>query len=183
MSRPRQTKKLHPAKKAWRSFSNALQSKIHKLNIPRAIKNTIQRLVSSLHSLASLIPTNSRARRSRTRRYSTSYYQVQHKNFAVRIDDLYAEPANNVKFQAKSLHAQGETSRGKGNEVIREKESTGENSQIDTIEDAWKAVVARSPQLQVDEKAEEFINKFHQDMRLQKEMSLLEFQERLKRSA
>lgn len=53
---------------------------------------------------------------------------------------------------------------------------------IDTLEDAWKVVVAKSPNLQVDEKAEEFIKKFHEDMKLQKERSLLEFQERLARS-
>lgn len=52
------------------------------------------------------------------------------------------------------------------------------------IEDAWKQVVASSPHLRgVDDRAEEFISKFHQDMKLQKERSLLEFQEMLARSA
>ena len=57
------------------------------------------------------------------------------------------------------------------------------SSDMNTIEDAWKALVAKSPQLQVDQKAEEFISKFRQDMRLQKERSLLEFQEMLARGS
>ncbi|KAK2400108.1 hypothetical protein QL285_049835 [Trifolium repens] len=74
-------------------------------------------------------------------------------------------------------HAIGETSR----EVEKVNEENNSND-IDTIEDAWKAVVAKSPMMQVDQKAEEFISKFRQDMRLQKEKSLLEFHERLARS-
>ncbi|GAU25247.1 hypothetical protein TSUD_17600 [Trifolium subterraneum] len=74
-------------------------------------------------------------------------------------------------------HAIGETSR----EVEKVHEENNSND-IDTIEDAWKAVVAKSPMMQVDQKAEEFISKFRQDMRLQKEKSLIEFHERLARS-
>ena len=82
----------------------------------------------------------------------------------------------------KTHASQGETSGGK--EVIeKKKEFAGGNSNVDTLEDAWKAVVAKSPQLQVDQKAEEFISKFRADMRLQKERSLLEFQEMLARGA
>ena len=81
----------------------------------------------------------------------------------------------------KSTHVQGETSKGK--EVVDKKDLPSGSSDIDTIEDAWKAVVAKSPMLQVDERAEEFISKFHEDMKLQKERSLMEFQEMLARSA
>lgn len=35
----------------------------------------------------------------------------------------------------------------------------------------------------IDERAEDFINKFRQDMKLQREQSILEFQEMLKRSS
>lgn len=53
-----------------------------------------------------------------------------------------------------------------------------------SVEDAWMAVVASSPQLRgVDERAEEFISNFRRDMELQKEKSILEFQEMLLRSA
>lgn len=66
--------------------------------------------------------------------------------------------------------------------MLGRKELPGESG-MNAIEDAWQAVVAKSPQLQVDEKAEEFISKFREDMKLQKERSLLEFQEMLARSA
>ena len=55
---------------------------------------------------------------------------------------------------------------------------------IYSVEDAWMAVVTSSPQLRgVDERAEEFISNFRRDMKLQKENSILEFQEMLNRSA
>lgn len=88
-------------------------------------------------------------------------------------------------------HAQGESSKGKEKEKEKEEHGiykkgnnlVGESSgNLNTIEDAWKVVVAKSPQLHVDQKAEEFISKFREDMRLQKERSMLEFQEMLARS-
>lgn len=92
----------------------------------------------------------------------------------------------------RSGHAQlgqGETSKSKEKEKEKEhgiykgNSMVGESSDLNTIEDAWKVVVAKSPQLHVDEKAEEFISKFREDMRLQKERSMLEFQEMLARSS
>lgn len=53
-------------------------------------------------------------------------------------------PANN------KAHAQGETSRDK--EVVEKEDLQGGNSCIDTIDDAWKIVVAQTPRLQVDER-------------------------------
>ena len=83
---------------------------------------------------------------------------------AIRIDNLFTEPSS------VHAHDQGKTSRGK--EVIID-------SSMDTIEDAWKAVVAKTPELHVDQKVEEFIAKFREEMRLQKERSLQEFLEML----
>lgn len=58
-----------------------------------------------------------------------------------------------------------------------------QNRSVNSIEDAWNAIVAKSPQLRcVDERAEEFIYKFHEDMKIERERSLLEFQEMLARS-
>ncbi|CAJ1976434.1 unnamed protein product [Sphenostylis stenocarpa] len=184
MSRLRLGKKLQPARKAWKSFSNKLQSKLHKLGIPKTIKATFKRFLATLHSLHHLVP--SRGRRSLTSRrslYASSDYHVHGKNIsAIRIDDLFTEPASSMHVHANKTHAsQGETSRGK--EVIEKKDLAGGSSGMNSIEDAWKAVVAKSPQLQVDQKAEEFISKFREDMRLQKERSLLEFQEMLARGA
>ncbi|WVY97777.1 hypothetical protein V8G54_029928 [Vigna mungo] len=128
----------------------------------KAMKATFKRLLATLHSLR---------RRSS---YAASDYRVHGKNMsAIRIDDLFPEPASSMVAHANKTHSsQGETSRGRVG-----------NSGVNTLEDAWKAVVAKSPQLQVDQKAEEFISKFREDMRLQKERSLLEFQEMLARGA
>ncbi|KAK7356905.1 hypothetical protein VNO80_16185 [Phaseolus coccineus] len=178
MSRQR-LKKLQPAKKVWKNFSN-------KISILKAIKATFKRLLATLHSLHHLLP--SRGRRSLTRRTSSSYaasdFRVHGKNIsAIRIDELFPVPASSMHVLPNKSHAsQGETSGGK--EVIeKKKDLAGGNSNMDTLEEAWKAVVAKSPQLQVDQKAEEFISKFRADMRLQKERSLLEFQEMLARGA
>ncbi|KAK7344047.1 hypothetical protein VNO77_13270 [Canavalia gladiata] len=182
MSSLRLRKKLQPAKKAWKSFSNTLQSKVHKLNIPKVIKATFKRILATLHSLHRLIPSNGRRSLISNRRpYAASNYHAHTKNIsAICIDELFAQ-SSSMHVHANKTHVQGETSRGK--EVISKKNLARGNSGINTIEDAWKAVVAKSPQLQVDERAEEFISKFHEDMRLQKERSLLEFQERVARSA
>ncbi|KAF7837467.1 DUF761 domain protein [Senna tora] len=193
MSRQKLTKKLQPAKKAWRNFSNTLQSKVHKLNIPKAIRTTIQRLVSTYHSLHLFVSTKLRHHRSLpTRPYynnsSSSYHHVHHrKNFrAIRIDDLFSEPPPPLAAVASSSSSWEARSKGKAVMMGMNKDlgEGGESSNgLDTIEDAWKVVVAKSPQLQVDQKAEEFISKFREDMKLQKEKSMLEFQERLARSS
>ncbi|XP_054794728.1 uncharacterized protein LOC129310001 [Prosopis cineraria] len=193
MSRLRPIKKLQPAKRAWRSFSNRVQSKVNELNIPRAIRTTIQRLVSTFHSLRHFISAKARRRHRSLPTTPYSYYNssssqhhVQSKNFsAIRIDDLFAEPSSpSSSFSASGYVAKGEM-RSKGKAEMGNKDLGGKGKSsngLDTLEDAWKVVVAKSPNLQVDEKAEEFIKKFHEDMKLQKERSLLEFQERLARS-
>lgn len=193
MSRLKLTRKLKPAKKAWKNFSNTVQSKLHKLNISKAFKTTLQLILSAFHTLSHLILPSKfhRSLTAKNKSYSTSSYSyVQRKNFAaIHINDLYSEPSSSaVSINASTTnknssihnHVQGETSR-RGKEVYDENMDL-HGDDIDTIEDAWKAVVAKSPLLQVDQKAEEFIYKFREDMRLQKEKSLLEFQERLARS-
>jgi hypothetical protein len=191
MSRMRLSKKLKPAKKAWKNLSNNFQSKLHKLNIQKSFKNTLQYFLSLFHSITHLITTKTTHHRSliSSKSLPSTYYHFQHKNFAaIHINDLYNSQTRSIsmnstnKKQSSSSsnniqHAIGETSR----EVEKVNEENNSND-IDTIEDAWKAVVAKSPMMQVDQKAEEFISKFRQDMRLQKEKSLLEFHERLARS-
>ncbi|KAG4911018.1 hypothetical protein JHK87_057134 [Glycine soja] len=165
MSRLRVGKKLEPAKKTWKSISKKVQSKVHKLNIPKSIEATFKHLLAILHSLHHLIPSRGRRRPS----LPSNNYHVHHckKNMsAIRIDNLFTEPSS------VHAHDQGKTSRGK--EVIID-------SSMDTIEDAWKALDAKTPELHVDQKVEEFIAKFREEMRLQKERSLQEFLEMLAR--
>uniref|UniRef100_A0A7N2LYW4 Uncharacterized protein n=1 Tax=Quercus lobata TaxID=97700 RepID=A0A7N2LYW4_QUELO len=107
------------------------------------------------------------------------HHNQPQKNFsAIHIDELFDEP---VSVYTKNMHAHAETSKGK--KVFNEKVLPTNTNNINSVEDAWKVVVASSPHLQVDERAEEFISKFHEEMKLQKERSNLEFQEMLARSA
>lgn len=183
MSRLRLSKKLKPAKKAWKNLSNNFQSKLHKLNIQKAFKTTLQRLLSLFHSITHLITSKTTHHRSLTSSKSlyspsTSYYHFQQKNFAP--IPIYNKPSSSSSSNSSSIrHAQVNTSR----EIQKvHDDDNNNNNEMDTIEDAWKAVVAKSPMMHVDQKAEEFIYKFREDIRLQKEKSLLEFHERLARS-
>jgi hypothetical protein len=185
MSRMKLSKKLKPAKKAWKNFSNNFQSKFHKLNISKTFKTTLQHILSLFHSLTHLITSKSKTHRSLTSFKSSyaaspSYYHFQHKSFAaININDLYSQThsVSSTNNSSNIHHAQGETSR-----EIEKVHVDDNNNDVDTLEDAWQVVVSRSPMLQVDQKAEEFIYKFREDIRLQKEKSLLEFHERLARS-
>ncbi|MCI00421.1 hypothetical protein A2U01_0021439 [Trifolium medium] len=126
----------------------------------KAFKATFKRLLATFHSFHQLVPSKGS---------KTSHVQRHIKNKSViSIDDLFPEHTQTVD-KARALE---ETSR-----------SNSEDIDIDTIEDAWKIVVAKSPHLQVDDRAEEFINKFYEDVRFQKERSLMEYQEMLARSA
>jgi hypothetical protein len=125
----------------------------------KAFKATFKRLLTTFHSLNHLVPSKG-SKTSHVHRHS------KNKSVIIQIDDLFPEHAQT----ADKARAQEETSRSNSED-------------IDTIEDAWKIVVGKSPQLQVDDRAEEFINKFYEDVRLQKERSLMEYQEMLARSA
>lgn len=187
MSRWSPEKKLRPAKKAWKSFTSKLQCNIQRLDLPKTIKATTRRLFATSY-LRFFVPSKLRtltkpcytSRRDhyphQHHRHLHHYYHDQpalYKSFpAIHIDDLFEEP---------------ETSKGKlepvdGKAVVAT--SSRGNSSLYSFEDAWQAVVASSPHLRgVDERAEDFICKFREDMKLQKERSTLEFQEMLARSA
>lgn len=188
-------KKLGRAKKAWKNFTNKVQSKLDKLNIPKTINTTTKRLLDSRcfrfflpSKLRALTKTSSTYPRNDQYYYNHHYQhhsKFLHKNAAtIHIDELFAESAGHVHTKNNQhLGTQAETSRGKQG-LDEEKIATSNSKSVYSVEDAWQAVVASSPQLRVvDERAEEFIYKFRQDMKLQKERSLLEFQEMLARSA
>ncbi|GMY27134.1 Cotton fiber protein [Fagus crenata] len=184
MSRSSLAKKVHLAKKAWKSFTITLQSKFHKLKNSKVIKTTTHRLLA-MRSFRSLFPFKKHPLTKSSYRYSQHYYQHHNnqpqKNFsAIHIDQLFDEPVS-VHTKNRHAHAHAETSKGK--EVLDEKISPTKSNSIYSVEDAWKVVVASSPHLQVDERAEEFISKFREEIKLQKERSILEFQEMLDRSA
>lgn len=184
------SKKLKPAKRAWKSFTSNLQSKLRSLNMPKTLKTTTHRFINFC-SLHLFIPFKKRflTRTPRRRhRYNHLYHQYYHqhqRNFAaIFIDNLYSEPISSSAAHAKTTnhahHAAETSSRGK--EVAANEK--GNKQSVYSVEDAWNAIVASSPQLRcVNERADEFIYKFREDMKIQRERSLLEFQEMLARSA
>ena len=101
------------------------------------------------------------------------------------MDHLFAEGAPGETSKGKQVVAEGsnggkaKTETGAGSLETKASEKSG-----CTVSDAWKAAVASSPQLRgVDERADEFISKFHKKMKLESEKSILDFQEMIKRSA
>ncbi|KAI3442095.1 uncharacterized protein J3R85_001688 [Psidium guajava] len=191
MSRRGLGKKLLPAKKAWKAITNNVRSRLNKLKNSRFIEEASHRLLSSRFT-GYLLSLAFRGRRCLAR---TSPYMDRHhrhhnyhhckyhgrgdaydKNSApIYIDELFDDPLSASSSKTTAC-AKGETSRS--STVVE----GGRERECD-MDERWKAIVAMSPQLRVDEKAEEFISKFKEDMKLQREMSDLEFQERLKRSA
>ncbi|KAI9194746.1 hypothetical protein LWI28_008866 [Acer negundo] len=193
MYRSSLAKKLKPAKRAWKGLTKKLQSKLHSLNIPKTIKTTTHRLLAFC-SRHLFMPLKKRFLTKPASRHQYPYmYQYQNhqnqllqKNFAaIYIDNLYQYGHPSSSAHAKQyFHA--ETSRST-NEAVEEKSSSSSSvpkKSVYSIEDAWEAVVARSPQLRgVDERADEFIYKFREDMKIQRERSLLEYQEMLSRGS
>ncbi|KDP40335.1 hypothetical protein JCGZ_02333 [Jatropha curcas] len=203
MSHSSLERKLQPAKKVWKRFKKALESKFHSFNSSRSVK-IIKTKANSFLSYCSLHFFKLFKKRSITRsppyRSHLNFYSNKnqlHRNLfsPIYIDQLYsAEATDSAAEQAKNLHSHAETSssssssRGKqvvdDDKVLPRREGKAKEKVLYSIEDAWREVVAKSPQLRpVDERAEEFISKFHQEMKLQKEKSVHEFEEMLARSA
>ncbi|KAI6693541.1 hypothetical protein NL676_021251 [Syzygium grande] len=197
MSRRGLGKKLLPAKKAWKAITDNLRSRLNKLKNSRFIEEVSHRLLSSRFTRY-LLSLTFRGRRSLGR---TSPYTARHplhhnyhdykyqgrnaydKNFRpIYIDELFDEPLS-VSSSKTTACVKGETSRSR-TEVEGGKLAGERNGEKECdIDERWRAIVAMSPQLRVDERAEEFISKFKEDIKLQRERSDIEFQERLKRSA
>ncbi|XP_022941710.1 uncharacterized protein LOC111446987 [Cucurbita moschata] len=186
MSRTKMEKKLRTAKKAWKKLTNTLRFKFHALKISRSINIVTRRLNSVVQrSLSLLFPSKFRRRLLRRKSSPSSYYRRDQNQYVQQYDEYVQNPNNFAPIHIDELFADpaapiAETSRGK---EVMEEEKEKETS-VNSIEDAWKIVVASSPHLRpVDERAEEFIRKFREEIILEKEKSLLEFQQMLARSA
>ncbi|EXC01798.1 hypothetical protein L484_021436 [Morus notabilis] len=149
---------------------------------------------------------------SRQYYYQNKNKSPLYKSFAaIHIDELFEGTTTtttknkNILRDCNTMHAEAGTSADNNNNIIiiikegkkavdqvhyeynndrdHDERDLQRTESIYSVEDAWKAVVAASPQLRcVDERAEEFIYKVRQDMRLQKEKSLVDFEEMLARS-
>ncbi|TMW90770.1 hypothetical protein EJD97_015291 [Solanum chilense] len=219
-------KLILPTKKTWKSFTNKLQSKLHKLKLSKAIKSSKNLCIRAYNYISPIITRKfysfihrSSSPPPRThRKFYNNYYQYQqcHKNTSpIYVDHLFPEPipkkpAYQNKISAPQTEKFAASSSGgdvkcknkldqeeqeiimkgievnnalkKGKTII---ESSGINNyrtcnNINNIIDEWRT--PSMPHINgVDKRAEEFISKVREDMELERQKSILDFQEMLAR--
>jgi len=169
-------KKLTPAKKAWKSFTKKLQSKFHKLNISASVKKTTRGLKPLRSIRRLLIPralTRHRSPIYHHRPHSGHYYL--HKNMsAIYVDELFPGEVNNTSHAKKIYQDEGKICKAK--EMGETSDGRGENMA------KGKKALSLAQWQDIDQRAEDFISKFREDMKLQREKSLGDFYEMLARS-
>ncbi|KAK4405884.1 hypothetical protein Sango_0594900 [Sesamum angolense] len=216
-------KKLQPARKAWKSLRNRLQSKLRDSKLVIATITALgqrcsiawQSIFRFLHR--KVLGITKRAVPPRSHRHLHLYrHHVGHSYSPIYVDKLFpglvtlAEPGKIKEGMAESSSTSVsdnksrpgsavETHRG-GKIQIQDKvraKIPGDDEKGSAPVGKGKAKLAGEssgsaekwklpmiPQFKgVDERAEEFIAKFRQDMKLEREQSILEFEEMLKRSA
>ncbi|KAF8098706.1 hypothetical protein N665_0260s0016 [Sinapis alba] len=179
------SKKKIVVKRAWNRFTHKLRSKFRDIKIAASVRDSTSRLFRVItHHL--IVPFRTRYL------HFNKGYSHNHSQFL----ELFSRPFFKRKCRRKHSERQiyqYEIQRWRQREIKSEQKVLGRKKEkeeeegpeeiVDSMEDAWMRVVAASPHLRVDEKADQFINKFREAMRLEKERSLLDFQERLIRSA
>ncbi|KAF2533600.1 hypothetical protein F2Q70_00030401 [Brassica cretica] len=184
------SKKKIVVKRAWKRFTHKLRSKFRDIKIAASVRDSTSRLLRVIsHHL--IVPFRTRYLQNTIPRiHFNRGYSHNHSHFL----EFFSHPFGKRKCRRRHSESiykqiyqyegqrwrQGET---KSDEKVvgrkkEKEEEEGPQEIVDSMEDAWMRVVAASPHLRVDEKADQFINKFREAMRLDKERSLLEFQER-----
>ncbi|MCD7445819.1 hypothetical protein HAX54_000057 [Datura stramonium] len=213
-------KLILPTKKAWKSFTNKLQSRLHKLKLSKAIKSSKNLCIRAYNYIFPIITQKfySLVNRKRSHRnFYRNYYHYQqcHVNTAspIYLDQLFPEPILKSERQnhsgSKMSAPQAEefvasssgvdvNCRSKLNQEEQEiiMRAIEENSALkkgkaiesgtncyrtfDNTIDEWRT--PSMPHINgVDRRAEEFISKFREDMQLERQQSILDFQEMLAR--
>ncbi|KAH7842425.1 hypothetical protein Vadar_005211 [Vaccinium darrowii] len=175
-------KKLTPAKKAWMSFTKKLQSELHKLNISVSIEKTTRGLIplcSIRHLLISRSLTRHHSLSPRGCCLHHSHLDYIHKNVAaIYVDELCAGVVNNPISHAKKLYQYEDEGKSLS---TKEMGGTSTSGRGETKAEG-RTVFSLSQGQGIDERAEEFILKFREDLKLQREKSIRDFQEMLARS-
>ncbi|KAK6161296.1 hypothetical protein DH2020_004677 [Rehmannia glutinosa] len=173
-------KKLQPATKAWKSFKNHLQSKLrHNPKFSNAIITIRRGCTAAWRSIFLFIHQKVISLTRRSPPNSRRHLHHHQSNSAVYVDELFPGPVS-LAEPRKNKENMDESSR---ENLEKGKAKAGESSKSSAQSaDKWK--IPSLPQFRgIDERAEEFIAKFRQDMKLEREQSLLDFEEMLKRSA
>ncbi|XP_010920480.1 uncharacterized protein [Elaeis guineensis] len=168
---------LLPSKKVWNNFTSKVQSKLSKLKRSKALRHAKARLINSIFHSSSRSSYHLRRKKRRTRRLH------HHRYFApVYVDELYDQP---MPVHAECVEASPEA---KGEKAL---EKSAKSDQFGVMCGGAAAAAAASscePSLSVvagmedvDLRAEMFIRKFKEEMRLQRQRSFGEYQEMLAR--
>lgn len=173
MSRSRLQRKLFSASKAWNSFTKKIQSKINNLNICKSIKLTTSHLLSLYHKTTLKFL-------NRQRRHNP--YVRNSPSAAIYVDKLFSESTSKSLHKEKEIVGSSRTRPSAGGAKMKISKFEKQSVQEFDIDEAWKKVVSSNASpLRVDERAEEFISKFRQDMEIQREQSILDYQQMLAR--
>ncbi|KAF5175933.1 hypothetical protein FRX31_034489 [Thalictrum thalictroides] len=208
MSRLNMEKKLLPAKKAWKSFTSAVQKNLHKLKKSKAIKKTTKNLNITLGAVLSR-PLRFGLKGKALSRPSSALRIRRNKTHQLRpvyVDELFMQ---NVMVQMTSKPKKKASKPGAATDRGGSSNIVSNHSNINKVETklVYQPALSepiRGPMMDikkttndfpgcsssstsqlrgVDERAEEFITKFKEEMRLQRQRSFGEFQEMLARSA
>lgn len=177
----RKRKLLPPVHKAWKIITRGFLSQINNL------KNST--FVRRIHSFSPYSPFKGRCQTIIPRTcYPSSYHHASpQKNYyaPIYIEELFGRhDRTNDKARGSATSTKGERSRSSKDELDERKRDEGGDKMSYCIDERWMAIVAKSPQLcSVDERAEEFIGRFKEEMKLERERSILEFQEMIRRGA
>lgn len=194
MSCLRLGKKLRPASKAWKGFTSTLQGKLHKLKRSKPIKKTANRLNTTLgivFNRSPSFPTPLQRKKlalalppSAPRPHTHHKRLHLHQKFApVYVHELFTEP---ISIEAKRLEPPAATT----SKVIERQQLTKLEMRVISGpvlpetgkgDDASESVLGVAEMEGVDERAEQFISKFREEMRLQRQRSFGEYQEMLAR--
>ncbi|KAL6532422.1 hypothetical protein OROGR_014392 [Orobanche gracilis] len=183
--------KLQPARKAWKSLKNHLRSKLNRSKILNSMKTIRRRF-----SITKRSPPCT-GHHSPPNNYTIYVGQLftgpvsvaEPRKFQENMDGLFPRPVdksgprnNNGSIQTRSVELFPA-----GDEDIstdKEKGKDGWSSKCSSSADVKWEVLFPVPRFRcIDDRAEEFIAKFRQRMQLEREQSILEFEEMMKRSA
>ncbi|GFP83365.1 hypothetical protein PHJA_000479900 [Phtheirospermum japonicum] len=176
------SKKLKPARKVWKSLKNNLRSKLN-----HSIKTFRQRFNVASKSISPVL----------TKRSPPHHYlRCGPINSAIYVDELFPGPVS-LAEPGKAEENMDERFPGPvkkpgpmsgletRNKVSVEIPGNREKGLGEGKAEAGESSKSSSPEhfRCINERAEEFIAKFRQDMKLEREQSIHEFEEMLKRSA
>ncbi|KAJ6790803.1 Uncharacterized protein M6B38_248465 [Iris pallida] len=163
---------LLPSKKAWRSFTSKLQSKILKIKRSKPIKQATIHLNTILRPRSPSPHRLDRHDYKRPRAYTKKLHHY-HSFAPVYVDDLFQSQPERMGVD-HIIEQQTQVSTKKPllrNSTMAATSTSSSSSHFDSTSCS-----------SVDERAEMFIAKFKQDMRLQRQKSLDKYQEMLARS-